>query len=341
MRSASVPPATLSTSQKADVAPEPRIVEWAEQVRAGDVRAISRAMTEIENRSENAESLLRQLFPHTGHAYCVGITGAPGTGKSTLVDRMAAHYRAAQQTVGVVAVDPSSPFTGGAILGDRIRMQGHAADSGVFIRSMATRGSLGGLSQATGDAALLLDAAGKKYVLIETVGVGQGEIEIARLADCTLVVLVPGMGDDVQNLKAGVMEIADIFVLNKADREGAARFEQQLRAVLQLVPERNGWKPPIVLTKATEDAGIDELLRQIARFREHFGEQENRRAKEIALWKERLVTLLRERLVHRALVGAAADGTLEQLAGEVADRRRDPYSAASEILKRAGLENTR
>lgn len=336
MPSASVPPATHSTSETVD----PKVIQWAEQVRSGDVRAISRAMTEIENRSPNAESLLRQLFPHTGHAYCVGITGAPGTGKSTLVDRMAAHYRAAGQTVGVIAVDPSSPFTGGAILGDRIRMQGHASDGGVFIRSMATRGSLGGLSQATGDAALLLDAAGKKYVLIETVGVGQGEIEIARLADCTLVVLVPGMGDDVQNLKAGVMEIADIFVLNKSDREGAARFEQQLRAVLQLVPERNGWKPPIILTTATEDKGIDELAEQIVRFRKHFREHENRRAKEIALWKERLVNLLRERLVHRALDGAAADGTLERLAGEVADRRRDPYSAASEILHRAGLENT-
>lgn len=338
---ASVPRALQSTSEMADSKPDQKIAEWAAQVRAGEVRAISRAMTEIENRSENAESLLRQLFPHTGHAYCVGITGAPGTGKSTLVDRMAAHYRAAGQTVGVVAVDPSSPFTGGAILGDRIRMQGHASDNGVFIRSMATRGSLGGLSQATGDAALLLDAAGKKFVLIETVGVGQGEIEIARLADCTLVVLVAGMGDDVQNLKAGVMEIADIFVLNKADREGAARFEQQLRAVLQLVPERNGWKPPIVLTKATEDEGIDDLVRQIARFREHFGEHENRRAKQIALWKERLVNLLRERLVHRALDGATADGTLERMASEVADRQRDPYSAASEILKRAGLENTR
>lgn len=301
------------------------------------MRAISRAMTEIENRSQGAETLLRQLFPHTGHAYCVGVTGAPGTGKSTLVDRLAAHYRAQQQTVGVIAVDPSSPFTGGAILGDRIRMQGHASDGGVFIRSMATRGSLGGLSQATSDATLLLDAAGKKYVLVETVGVGQGEIEIARLADCTLVVLVPGMGDDVQNLKAGVMEIADIFVLNKADREGAERFEQQLRAVLQLVPERNGWKPPIVLTVATQNEGIGELAQRIEEFRKHFSGQTNRRAKEIALWKERLVNLLKERMVHRVVDGLARDGTLERVATEVADRQRDPYSAVSDILQRAGL----
>lgn len=321
--------------------PSITISQWVEQVRAGDVRAVSRAMTEIENRTGDAENLMRQLFPHTGNSYCIGITGAPGTGKSTLVDRMAAYYRAQKQTVGVIAVDPSSPFTGGAILGDRIRMQGHASDSGVFIRSMATRGSLGGLSQATSDAALLLDAAGKKYVLVETVGVGQGEVEIVRLADCTVVVLVPGMGDDVQNLKAGLMEIADVFVLNKADREGADRFEQQLRAILQLVPERNGWKPPIVLTVATENKGIDELSRQIERFRAHFQGKTERRAKEIALWRERLLNLLRERLVRRVVDKLATDGTLESLAAEVAERKRDPYSAVNEMLERAGLGNAR
>jgi len=317
--------------------PSISISQWVEQVRAGDVRAVSRAMTEIENRTGEAENLMRQLFPHTGNSYCIGITGAPGTGKSTLVDRMAAFYRAQKQTVGVIAVDPSSPFTGGAILGDRIRMQGHASDSGVFIRSMATRGSLGGLSQATSDAALLLDAAGKHYVLVETVGVGQGEVEIVRLADCTIVVLIPGMGDDVQNLKAGLMEIADVFVLNKADREGADRFEQQLRAILQLVPERNGWKPPIVLTVATENKGIDELSRQIERFRAHFHGKIERRAKEIALWRERLLNLLRERLVRRVVDKLATDGTLESLAAEVAERKRDPYSAVNEMLDRAGL----
>ena len=209
---------------------------WAAEIRAGDVRALSRAVSAIENRAGEAEALLKLLFPHTGRAFRVGITGAPGTGKSTLVDRLTAQYRSEKKSVGIIAVDPSSPFTGGAILGDRIRMQGHSADEGIFIRSMATRGYLGGLAQSTGDATLLLDAAGKDMILVETVGVGQGEIEIVRLADCTLVVLVPGMGDDVQNLKAGLMEIGDIFVLNKSDREGAGRFEEQLRAILQLVP---------------------------------------------------------------------------------------------------------
>lgn len=314
-----------------------RIKDWAEQVRSGDVRAISRAMTAIENRSTEAENLLRQLFPRTGKAFLVGVTGAPGTGKSTLVDRMAAHYRAQKETVGVIAVDPSSPFTGGAILGDRIRMQGHASDSGVFIRSMATRGSLGGLSQATSDAALLLDAAGKHFVLIETVGVGQGEIEIARLADCTIVVLVPGMGDDVQSLKAGVMEIADIFVVNKADHEGVDKFEQQLRAILQLVPERDGWKPPIVLTVATENKGINELAREIGRFREHDAGRKGDKPREIALWRERLLNLLRERLTLRAIEGLPGGGYLDSLAADVAARKKDPYAAVNEIIERAGI----
>ena len=242
---------------------------WAGQIRGGDVLSISRALTAIEDRAPEAEDLLRELFPGTGRAYRVGITGAPGTGKSTLVDRLAGHYRREHLQVGILAVDPSSPFTGGAILGDRVRMQGHAQDEGVFIRSMATRGFLGGLAQATADAALLLDAAGKDFVLVETVGVGQGEVDIVRLADCTVVVLIPGMGDDVQNLKAGVMEIGDVFVLNKADRPGAERFEQQLRAILGLVPERDGWRPPVVRTIATENAGIRELAAAIEAFRKH------------------------------------------------------------------------
>jgi len=310
---------------------------WADQIRAGDVRAISRAVSAIENRTQEAEEILRQVFPHTGNAYRVGVTGAPGTGKSTLVDRLAGHYRGEKKTVGIIAVDPSSPFTGGAILGDRIRMQGHATDSGIFIRSMATRGYLGGLAQATGDAALLLDAAGKQMILVETVGVGQGEIEIVRLADCTLVVLVPGMGDDVQSLKAGLMEIGDIFVLNKSEREGAERFEQQLRAILQLVPERDGWRPPIVRTVATESQGIDELARQIEAFRKHFERAHDRRARELAYWREWVLRLLQSRLLDRVAGAHLSERDLDALASEVAARKKDPYAAVNEILARAGL----
>lgn len=317
------------------------VENWAEQVRAGDQRAISRAVSAIENRSRDSEQLLRQLFPHTGGAYRIGITGAPGTGKSTLVDRLAAHYRGEKKTVGIIAVDPSSPFTGGAILGDRVRMQGHATDSGIFIRSMATRGYLGGLAQATGDTALLLDAAGKEMILVETVGVGQGEIEIVRLADCTIVVLMPGMGDDVQSLKAGLMEIGDIFVMNKSDREGAGRFEQQLRAILQIVPERDGWKPPVVRTIATENKGISELAEQIALFRKHFDKAEERRAREIAHWKEWLLRLLETRLMERVVGAHMDEAQFDKLATEVAARKKDPYAAVNEILARAGLGENR
>src|SRR5437764_1355982 len=235
------------------------IENWAQRVCAGDVRALSRAITAIENHVPEAEELLRLLFPRTGKAYLTGITGAPGTGKSTLVDRLSAHYRGKQEQVGVIAVDPTSPYSGGAILGDRIRMQGHAGDSGMFIRSMATRGFLGGLARATAEVALLLDAAGKQQVLIETVGVGQDEIDIVRLADCVMVLLVPGMGDGIQNMKAGLVEIGDIFVLNKADHEGADRLEQQLLAMLSLVMPRGGWHPPGLRTVATENQGIEGL----------------------------------------------------------------------------------
>lgn len=308
--------------------------DWVEQIRAGQMRAIARALTAIENRAPEAEPLLRALFPYTGGAYMVGVTGAPGTGKSTLVDRLAAHYRRQGLTVGVLAVDPSSPFTGGAILGDRIRMQTQASDSGLFIRSMATRGWLGGLAQATAEAALVLDAAGKQIILIETVGVGQDEIEVARLADCTLLVLVPGLGDDVQNLKAGVMEIADIFVVNKADREGADRLESQLRALLALAEAHSGWRPPVVRTVAIEDRGTAELAGAIEQFRQQTDSAGRRGARRVAYWKQRIVELVERRLRQRVEQELVPE-RLEELARAVAARELDPYAAADALLARA------
>jgi len=313
----------------------PDVNEWASKVRAGEVRAISRAITAIENHAPEAEELLRQLFPSTGKAYLTGVTGAPGTGKSTLVDRLAAHYRKREEPVGVVAVDPTSPYSGGAILGDRIRMQGHAADNGIFIRSMATRGFLGGLARATAEATLLLDAAGKRQVFIETVGVGQDEIAIVRLADCVLVILVPGLGDDIQNMKAGLMEIGDIFVLNKVDREGADRLEEQLHAMLSLVMPRDGWHPPVIRTVATESKGIDELAQTIEKFRKHFETSGERRKKHIEHWTNRLIEMVESRLLEKVLGGKAGEKKLRELAVAVAERKKDPFSAVNEILKGA------
>jgi LAO/AO transport system kinase len=316
----------------------PQSVEaWAERIRRGDIRAISRAITAIESREANADELLRLLFPVTGGAHLIGVTGAPGTGKSTLVDRLAARYRAVSKQVGIIAVDPTSPFTGGAILGDRIRMQGHAGDSGTFIRSMATRGFLGGLARATSDVALLLDAAGKEKILIETVGVGQDEIDIVRLADCVVVVLVPGLGDDIQNMKAGLMEIADVFVVNKTDREGADRVEQQVSAMLALAPARDGWQPPIVRTVATENKGIELLDGAIAQCRERCASSTERQRIKVEHWKRRLLELLETRLLERVFNEPSCEGLLESLAAAVADRKQDPFSAAEEILARARL----
>jgi LAO/AO transport system kinase len=311
--------------------------DWAAKVLQGDVRAISRAITAIENHSAESEQLLKQLFPHTGQAYLTGVTGAPGTGKSTLVDRLAAVYRRHQEPVGVVAVDPTSPYSGGAILGDRIRMQGHAGDTGIFIRSMATRGFLGGLARSTAEVALLLDAAGKRQILIETVGVGQDEIDIVRLADCVLVMLVPGLGDDIQNMKAGLMEIGDIFVLNKADREGADRLEEQLRAMLSLVTPRDGWHPPVIRAVATENRGIDELAAIVDKFRKHFESTGQREKKRIDHWQNRLIEMLESRLLEKVLGGKEGEARLRDLAAAVAERKKDPFSAVSELLKGAHL----
>jgi LAO/AO transport system kinase len=298
---------------------------WAAQILGGDMRALARAASAIENRRPEATALMQELFPRTGRAVLIGITGAPGAGKSTLVDQMARALRAQGRTVGILAVDPTSPFSGGAILGDRIRMQQHHADAGVFIRSMASRGTLGGLAAATTDLALLLDAAGKEVVLIETVGVGQDEVEVARLADLTILVLVPGMGDDVQSMKAGIMEIADIFVINKADRPGADTLEREVQAMLGLSAQTGDWLPPILKVVATEGAGIGAVLEAVREFQES-GAKRNRRAE---MWRLRLREMLRERLLERVPAGE-----IEAAAEEVAARRRDPYSVIDEWLKR-------
>ena len=304
-----------------------------ELVLAGDPRAVARAISIVEDDARAGAALIGGLFPHTGRAYLIGVTGAPGVGKSTLVDRLVTVARRADRTIGVLAVDPTSPFSGGAILGDRVRMSTHANDTGVFVRSMATRGHLGGLAAATSDAALVLDAAGKDLVIIETVGVGQDEVDIVRTADISIVVLVPGAGDDVQALKAGIMEIADIFVVNKADREGADQVVHAVTASLSLQTFAEGeWRPPVIKTEAATGVGVDRLWEEIERFRHHESHQQARRRK--ASHESRLRGLLAQRLLEHA-EKQLPSGEFERLVEAVATRQTDPYSAAASLMKRA------
>jgi LAO/AO transport system kinase len=309
-----------------------------DDLRAGDPRALARAISNVENRTSGWSTLLKDLFPHTGHARVIGLTGAPGAGKSTLVDQLAKHYRKENKTVGIIAVDPTSPYTGGAILGDRIRMQDHYADPGIYIRSMATRGSLGGLARATADATTVLDAAGRDIVMIETVGVGQDEIDIVRLADITIVILVPGMGDDVQTIKAGIMEIADIFVINKSDRDGAERVEREIRSLQSLALRHDKWVPPIVKTVASEGVGTQELAKAIADYEAYLETENMAIRKHVANWKERLVEMLRDAMLDRARAHFEPEN-LERYAEEIAEHKRDPYSLVEEIVRKAAVRS--
>ena len=315
-----------------------------ERILARDPRAIARAISKIENDASDANEILKALFAHTGQGLTIGVTGAPGAGKSSLVDKLALHYRTLGKTIGIIAVDPSSPFSGGAILGDRIRMQALANDPGVFIRSMATRGNLGGLARATVDAVAVLGAAGYDRTLVETVGVGQDEVDIVKAADVSVVVLVPGMGDDIQAIKAGIMEIGDIFVINKADREGVERTERELIALLEMSErsnEKDGWKPPIVRTVATQNKGITEFVEAIENYAASRREQSASIDKRAGVAQNRIIELLREGLLRRALDEALAPGELQELAAQVASRSRDPYSIVEEIIGKIRIGSRR
>jgi LAO/AO transport system kinase len=310
-----------------------RLSTLSSRILDGDPRAIARGISTVEDDPDAAAALVRDLFARSGRAFLVGVTGSPGAGKSTIVDGLVSRWRKADKLVGVIAVDPTSPYTGGAMLGDRVRMQAHAGDAGVFIRSMATRGHLGGLARATADAATVLDAAGKDIVTIETVGVGQDEVDIVRTADVAVVVLVPGMGDDVQALKAGIMEIADIFVVNKADRDGADRTAAEIESLLSLQTfSETEWKPPVLRTVATTGEGLDELAAALEQFRA--------RSEAVLASRRhgRAASQLRAILAHRLMqrVDREVAGTaMEQLIERIAMRATDPYTAADEILARA------
>jgi len=312
-------------------------MDLVKKILQGDPRAAARLMTMIENGTADSIPALKSLYRHTGRAYVIGVTGPPGSGKSTLTDGITEQLRRRGQTVGIVAVDPTSPFTGGAILADRIRMQRHSLDSGVFIRSMATRGHLGGLARSTNDVVDVLDAAGKAYVLIETVGVGQDEIEVVRSAHTSIVVAVPGMGDDIQAIKAGVMEIGDLFVVNKADRDGADKTAAELEMMLHFDMPASGWRPRVMKTVALKGDGMAELTQAIfdhQAFLQH-DERGRRKRRERIHWA--FAELLQERLAARVIERAAKSGALERLITRIAARETDPHSAVEEVLRSVGL----
>ncbi len=308
--------------------------EMIRRILEGDFRSIARLVTLVENGSREAIPYLRELFPYTGRCFSIGITGAPGAGKSTLVDKLAEFYRALEKKVGIIAVDPSSPFTGGAILGDRIRMQSCSTDPGTFIRSMATRGHIGGLTRTAADVVAVLDAAGFDIVILETVGVGQGEVEVAKMADATVVLVVPGMGDDIQAMKAGIMEIADLFVINKSDRPGVDRTESELQALLSMNSTKaDEWVPGIIRTIASTGEGIGECLRALEEYRMFLENSKLRRDETVRLQKERLLELVCQRTREGLLNDSSTAARIHELALLIADRKMDPFTAAEEVIK--------
>ena len=311
--------------------------QQVEKIRRGDVRSMARTLSLIENsRDERVRELLAHLYRHTGQALIIGVTGSPGSGKSTLVDQLARFYKQSGKKVGIVAVDPTSPFSGGAILGDRVRMQGLSTDPAIFIRSMATRGRMGGLSESVNDALVVLEAGGYEILIIETVGVGQDEVDVVRTAQVTVVVLVPGMGDEIQSIKAGIMEIGDVFVVNKADRPDIAKAEQELRSALSLASRPDGWDPPIVKTVATVGEGITELTQALTSYHQFVAKDGPARERQLELLRQRLVEMIRDGLTERILARISRE-ELDRHAEKLANRETDPYTLVDQLLEQSGF----
>ena len=311
--------------------------QTVEKIVSGDVRTVARAIRDIDDGMPHVREVLKDIYPHTGKAYVVGITGAPGVGKSTLVDQMISHYRKEGKTVGVLAVDPTSPFSGGAILGDRVRMQRHSMDEGVYIRSLATRGHFGGLTQSTRSAIDVLDAMGKDYVLVETVGVGQDEVDVVKSAHTTIIVVIPGMGDDIQAIKAGILEVGDIFVINKADREGTDRTLSDLRLMIDMDQKKykeGKWRPPILKAEAVFDKGVSELLEEIDKhgkyLKETLGGLGLRRRKERV--REELAEMVKHRLIEEVLTRITDSGAFDRAVADIVDGKVDPYTACDSLV---------
>ncbi|HBO69318.1 MAG TPA: methylmalonyl Co-A mutase-associated GTPase MeaB [Deltaproteobacteria bacterium] len=303
------------------------------EILAGNVQAAARLMRDLDDEIPAAHRALKRLYRHTGRAYILGVTGAPGAGKSTLVDCLAGHFRQQGKTIGIVAIDPTSPFTGGAILGDRIRMQKHALDDDVFIRSLATRGHMGGLSKSTIDIVNVMDAMGKEVILIETVGVGQDEVEIVKVAHTNLVLVVPGLGDDIQAMKAGILEIADIFVVNKADRDGADKTRRELETMVSMNDYGEGdWRPTVLPTVAPEGIGVEALMEEVERHRNHVSREENLSRYRLGKAEVELHEILRKKLFEKAVADLRGHGLLESLVRDIAEKKRDPYTVAEKVI---------